>query len=134
MIQAGPILLFDGVCNLCNSLVRFVLKRDHDAKIRFAPLQSPAGQLFLKKFDADLDDIDTVVYITGNKYFIKSTAILQLLKDFGGGWQLFYGFIIIPKFIRDFFYDLIAKSRYRIFGKTDTCMVPAEDINERFLF
>ena len=134
MIQTGPILLFDGVCNLCNSLVRFIVKRDHDAKIRFAPLQSPAGQLFLKKFDADLDDIDTVVYITGNKYFIKSTAILQLLKDFGGGWQLFYGFIIIPKFIRDFFYDLIARTRYRTFGKTDKCMVPAEDIKERFLY
>lgn len=134
MTTPGPILLFDGVCNLCNGLVRFIVKRDQRGKIRFAPLQSTDGHSLRKKFNQDSDDIDTIFYINGSKYFIKSVAVLHILKDIGRGWQLFYVFIIIPKFIRDFVYDLIARTRYRIFGKTDTCMVPDEDINERFLF
>lgn len=133
MVISGPILLFDGVCNLCNSLVRFIIKRDPDAKIRFAPLQSHAGQSLLKISGLAASEIDSVVYITGDKHFIKSSAVLHLLKESGGRWRLFYGFIIIPEFIRDFFYTMIAKSRYKVFGKSETCMVPTPDIKERFL-
>ena len=132
MITSGTILLFDGVCNLCNGLVRFIIRRDPGAKIKFTPLQSPVGRSLLKKFDLSADDIDSVVYVAGEKYYLKSSAVLHVLKELGGGWRLFYGFIIIPKFIRDFFYNLIARSRYRIFGKTKTCMVPMPDIEERF--
>lgn len=133
MLTSGNILLFDGVCNLCNGLVRFIIRRDPDAIIKFASLQSPAGQSLLERFDLSAKEIDSVVYITGDKRYLKSSAILHLLKELGGGWRLFYGFIIIPGFIRDFFYNLIAVNRYRIFGKTDTCMVPAPDIMSRFL-
>jgi len=133
MNTTGPILLFDGICNLCNGLVRFIIKRDHNARMLFTPLQSQAGQSLMKKFKPDTDEIDTVIYISGEKYFLKSAAILHILKDLGRAWRLFYGLIIIPKFIRDFLYDLIARSRYRIFGKTDTCMIPPDNIKERFL-
>jgi predicted DCC family thiol-disulfide oxidoreductase YuxK len=132
MITTGPILIFDGVCILCSRLVKFVIRRDRSAKITFAQLQSPAGQSLLQRFDLRADDIDTVVYITGQKLHLKSSAILCLLKDMGGTWSLFYGFIIIPEFIRDYFYNLIARNRYRIFGKTESCMMPDPDIEKRF--
>lgn len=133
MLTSGNILLFDGVCNLCNGLVRFIIRRDPDAIIKFASLQSPAGQSLLERFDLSAKEIDSVVYITGDKRYLKSSAVLHLLNDLSGGWRLFYSFIIIPGFIRDFFYNLISINRYRIFGKTDTCMVPAPDIMSRFL-
>lgn len=133
MNTSGNILLFDGVCNLCNGLVRFIIKRDPNAKIKFAPLQATEGQSLLKKFDLTTDNIDSVVYIAGDKHFLRSSAVLHLLKELGGGWKLFYVCIAVPHFIRDFFYNLIAKSRYKIFGKTEICMVPASDIAARFL-
>jgi predicted DCC family thiol-disulfide oxidoreductase YuxK len=133
MITAGPIVLFDGVCNLCISLVRFIIKRDPLAKIKFTPLQSVTGQMLLKKNDLDVGDVNSVIYITGGKSFAKSAAVLHMLKDLEGGWKLLFGLMIIPKFIRDLFYDLIARGRYGITGKSETCMVPAQDIEERFL-
>ena len=133
MTTSGPILLFDGVCNLCNGLVKFIIRRDRGAKIRFAPLQSPAGQSLLKISGLAANEIDSVVYMSGDKRFLKSSAVLHLLKELGGGWRLFYVFIIIPKFIRDFFYNIIARMRYKVFGKTESCMVPTPDIKERFL-
>lgn len=133
MIAPGPILLFDGFCNLCNNLVRFVIKQDRKKVIRFASLQSPPGNQLLRKFGLDSDDFDSVVYVSGERYYLKSSAVLHIFKDIGHGWRLVYGFIIIPKFIRDFLYDIISKSRHRIFGKTDACMVPSEEIKERFL-
>jgi len=133
MNESGPILLFDGVCNLCNRLVIFIIRRDKEAKIKFAALQSETGKYFLKKCNLSGESIDSIVYIEGTGCFLKSSAVLHLLKSIGGAWSLLQGFIVIPKFIRDFFYDLIAKNRYRIFGKTDTCLVPSQDIAERFL-
>lgn len=133
MITSSHILLFDGVCNLCNSLVRFIIKKDRDAKIKFTPLQSVSGNSLLKKINISASVTDSVIYITGDEFFLKSSALLHLLKDLGGVWKLFYGFIIIPLFIRDFFYNIIAKNRYKIFGKTDKCMVPASDHRERFV-
>ena len=127
------ILLFDGVCNLCNGIVQFTIKRDPKGKFKFASLQSDAAQLLLKKFGLSTDDFDSFVLVDGNKYFLKSSAGLQVLKELGGVWKLFYVFIIIPRPIRDFIYNIIAKTRYRIFGKRDQCMVPTEDIKQRFL-
>ena len=126
------ILLFDGICNLCNNLVFFIIKRDPKSQFKFAALQSETGKLLLKKYILESNNLNTVVYIKGEKYFLKSTAILNIIKDLGGYWKLFYAFIIIPKFIRDFIYDLIAKSRYQIFGKKESCMIPSPDINKRF--
>jgi len=127
------ILLFDGVCNLCNHIVQFTIKRDLKAKFKFATLQSENGQALLKKFDLPTDGFNTFVFINGNKYFLKSSAGLNVLKELGGVWKLFYAFIIFPKPLRDFIYNIIAKTRYRIFGKRDNCMIPTSDINQRFL-
>lgn len=128
-----PILLFDGVCNLCNSLVRFIIKRDRKAKIRFSPLQSAAGKSMLLKSELRESYLDSVVFIKGDKYFLRSSAILHLLNELGGAWKLFYGFLIIPPFMRDFIYRVIARTRYKVFGRTDSCMVPDEKIKSRFI-
>jgi predicted DCC family thiol-disulfide oxidoreductase YuxK len=133
MNGSDNIVLFDGVCNLCNGIVRFIMRRDHDRKIRFAPIQSALGQSLYKKFELSSDNIDTVIYISSDKYYLRSSAVLHVLKDIGGVWRFFYGLIIIPRVIRDLFYDQVARSRYLIFGKRDTCMIPDTDIADRFL-
>ena len=133
MNDSGPILLFDGVCNLCNRLVIFIIRRDKDARIKFAALQSETGKNFLMQCNLSGESIDSIVYIEGTSCFLKSSAVLHLLKSIGGAWSLLHGFIVIPKFIRDFFYDLVAKNRYRIFGRSEKCMIPSAEIIERFL-
>jgi predicted DCC family thiol-disulfide oxidoreductase YuxK len=133
MIAPSPILLFDGVCNLCNRLVIFIIRRDKKNRIRFAPLQSPVGKSFLEKHNITGEDINSIVYIEGDNYLLKSSAILHLLKILGGGWNLIYGLIIIPKFFRDFLYDIIARNRYWFFGKSDSCMISSPGFVDRFL-
>lgn len=133
MTHNEHIILFDGVCNLCNSSVQFVIKRDKKSIFKFASLQSESGQALLKKFDLPADDFNSFVYIKGEQCYLRSTAVLKVAKELGGGWILLYGFIIVPKFIRDFFYNMIAKSRYRIFGKQDSCMIPTPELRSRFL-
>ncbi|MEI6765044.1 MAG: thiol-disulfide oxidoreductase DCC family protein [Bacteroidota bacterium] len=127
------ILLFDGVCNLCNRTVQFTIKNDPRAKFKFASLQSDSGQALLQQFNLPTDRFDSLVLIKGNNYFVKSSAVLRILKELRGAWKLGYFFIILPRPFRDFFYNLIAKSRYRIFGKRETCMIPSPEINKRFL-
>ncbi len=133
MNNNAQIILFDGVCNLCNGFVQFLVKRDPKTKFKFASFQSTSGQTLLRKFGLPIDDFHSFVYIKGNNYFIKSAAGLNVLKDMGGVWQLFYVFILVPKFIRDFIYSFIAKKRYKLFGKRDVCMVPTPEIEKRFL-
>ena len=128
-----PILLFDGVCNLCNSTVQFVLKRDKKHYFKFASLQSNYGQLFLKKNKLPTSIYDTFILIEGNSYTIKSSAILKVFKQLSSLWPVLYIFIIIPKIIRDALYNIIAKNRYHIFGKKDSCMIPDKEILSRFM-
>lgn len=127
------ILLFDGVCNLCNRTVQFVIKRDSKTKFCFASLQSDFGQTLLKRFGLPLDDFDSFVLIKGNKYYLRSTAVLYVLKELGWIWKLLYAFIIFPRPIRDYVYSLIARSRYKVFGKRDHCMLPTPEQRDRFL-
>jgi len=127
------ILLFDGVCNLCNRVVQFVIKRDTKATIKFASLQSDAGQVLLKKVGLPTDNFTSIVLIINNNHYLKSTAGLRVLKKLGGVWKLLYVFIFLPKPLRDFIYDLIAKNRYQMFGKRDVCMLPTDDLKQRFL-
>ncbi|MFA4853630.1 MAG: DCC1-like thiol-disulfide oxidoreductase family protein [Bacteroidales bacterium] len=122
MINNENILLFDGFCNLCSRLVNFIIKRDKKAKFLFVSLQSASGQSMFKKFGLPTDDFDSVVYIRSDKYFLKSSAILHILKELGSIWKLFFIFIIIPNFICDFIYKIIAKTRYKIFGRHDSCI------------
>ncbi len=133
MEEKRPVLLFDGVCNLCNGVVQFVIKRDPAAKISFSSLQSDYGQSLLKQHNLPTDDFETFVLVEDGKYFQKSTAALKLMKSLGGGWQLLYAFMIIPAPIRDFFYSLVANNRYKLFGRSDECWLPSPELKARFL-
>ena len=127
------IVLFDGVCNLCNSTVQFIIRNDAKTKFRFASMQNESGQLLLRQLDLPLDRFDTLVYISDSKFYLKSTAVFMILRELGGGWHLLYFFIIFPRFLRDIVYDFIAKWRYRWFGKREKCIVPAPEYSDRFL-
>ncbi|HFS67003.1 MAG TPA: thiol-disulfide oxidoreductase DCC family protein [Flavobacteriia bacterium] len=127
-----PIIFFDGVCNLCNASVQFVIKRDKKKQFLFASLQSDVAKNILlhKKMKINLDSI---VLLKGKQLFVKSDAALEILKDLGFPYCIIYVFKIIPKFIRDFVYDIIAKYRYQWFGKRATCMIPTNDLKKRFI-
>jgi len=127
------IILFDGVCHLCDGFVQFVMNQDKAGAFRFAPLQSEAGRSLLQHFGLDENALDTVILIENGKYYTRSTAPLRIAKRIGGLWALTYVFIIIPKFLRDAGYNLIAKNRYRLFGKKDQCMIPTPEVRARFL-
>lgn len=132
--HSSYIILFDGVCNFCNSSINFVLDRDHKKKFMFGALQSETGKKLLEENGiAQTKDLDSVILIKNNKVYKKSAASLEIAKDLSGGWPLFYVLKIIPWFIRDIFYDLIAKNRYRLMGKRDACRMPAPGEKERFL-
>lgn len=132
-LEEENILLFDGICNLCNAFVKFIIKRDKKNRFKFAALQSIAGQALLKKTGLQTDNFTSFVLITGNHYSLRSSAGLSVLKKLGGLWKLFYFFIFIPRPLRDFIYNIIAKTRYKIFGRRDTCMIPTSDIKQKFL-
>ncbi|WP_407636380.1 thiol-disulfide oxidoreductase DCC family protein [Fictibacillus gelatini] len=132
-LHTKPIILFDGVCNLCSGIVQFIIKRDPDGKFLFAPLQSKVGKVLLEKFNLQDHPIDSFVYVKKNEHYVKSTAALHVVKDLGGCWKLLYPLIIIPRSVRDKVYDWIAKNRYKWFGQKESCMVPDSSIIERFL-
>lgn len=127
------IILFDGVCNFCNSSINFVIENDKRNLFKFAPLQSEIGQQLLAEHNIDSVETDSVILIENGKAYTHSTAALQIAKNLGGIWSLGYIFIILPKSIRDFFYKLFAKNRYRLFGKKDACMMPTPEIRAKFL-
>ncbi|WP_323740420.1 thiol-disulfide oxidoreductase DCC family protein [Filobacillus milosensis] len=126
------IILFDGVCNLCNGLVQFLLKRDKEDRFRFASLQGEQGQQLIQKHNIEYN-LDTFIYIKASKVFTKSTAALHVLKDLKGFWQLLFIFVLIPKFLRDPIYNCIANNRYKWFGKQDQCMMPKTEYKNKFL-
>ncbi len=127
------IILFDGVCNLCNGAVQFVIKHDKQKHFMFASLQSDAGQQLLKQHQLPQQNFNSFILIENNKAFIKSTAALMVAKQLSGIIKLLYGFIIVPPFIRNSVYNFIAKNRYKWFGKKDTCMMPTQNLTSRFL-
>ncbi|MBI2487857.1 MAG: thiol-disulfide oxidoreductase DCC family protein [Deltaproteobacteria bacterium] len=130
--QNNSIILFDGVCNLCSGIVLFTIRRDPQGIFKYAPLQSETGKSLLKQFGLPIDDFDSFVLVEGNKYYQKSTAVLRVAKRIRGLWPLIYLFIIVPRPIRDFIYDIVAKNRYRWFGKKEECLIPTPDIKSRF--
>jgi len=132
-VAESSVILFDGICNLCNGIVQFIIKRDPKGKFRFASLQSESGQKLLGKFGLPSDEFDSIVLIEGEQYFLKSTAGLRIIKELGGHWKLLFVFIYLPASFRDFIYDQIASSRYRIFGKRESCMIPTPELKARFL-
>lgn len=127
------IILFDGVCNLCNSSVNFIIDRDKKNIFKFAALQSEAGQKILDKSGMNKNDFDSVVLVDENKFYSKSSAALKIVKEFPFLWKALYIFIIIPAPLRNFFYDLVAKNRYNWFGKKDSCRMPSPELKNKFL-
>jgi predicted DCC family thiol-disulfide oxidoreductase YuxK len=127
------ILLFDGVCNLCNGFVQFVLKRNKKANVYFGALQSESGQRLLKEKGLSLDKFETLIVITNGKVLKQSHGVFFICQQLDFPWPLLGIFRIIPRFITDFIYDKIAKSRYAVFGQRDVCMMPTEDIKNRFI-
>jgi predicted DCC family thiol-disulfide oxidoreductase YuxK len=129
----SAIILFDGVCNFCDGAVNFLIERDAKNYFKFAPLQSENGQKLAAEHNIDLEKIDSVILIEGGEVYTHSTAALKIAKNLGGIWSLAYAFIIVPKFIRDYFYKLFAANRYRLFGKKDACMLPSPEVRAKFL-
>ena len=132
-ISIHQIILFDGVCNLCNGFVQFILKRDAKDVFRFGSLQSEKAQNLLKHKAPKALDLSTVVLIDGDKVATESDAVLLIAKKLGGVWSLCYVFIILPKFLRDAVYRFVAKHRYHIFGQRDSCMIPTPEIQKKFI-
>jgi predicted DCC family thiol-disulfide oxidoreductase YuxK len=128
-----PILLFDGVCNLCNGFVQWVIQRDPEARFRFAALQSEAGQRLLERHGLPTERFETFVLVEGEDYYTKSTAALRMCKRLGLPYSLLYPFVAVPHSVRDRVYEFVAANRYDWFGQRDRCMVPPSDLEDRFL-
>ena len=128
-----PVIFFDGVCNLCNASVQFIIKKDSKKNFMFSSLQSDAGQAILLQNKLENLDFDTIILLEDGIIYDKSTAILKILRKLSGLYKLGYLFIAVPKFIRDFVYKIISKNRYKWFGKRDSCMIPTEELKLRFL-
>lgn len=128
-----PLILFDGVCNLCNSSVQFIIKNDPEGYFRFASLQSETGQKILEQFNMKKDDFDTFILYENGQIFTQSTGVLRVLKNLKNYYRFFYIFIIIPSFIRNFIYNFVSRYRYRFFGRKDACMVPTPELKARFI-
>ncbi len=134
-MQAIPnnIVIFDGVCNLCNGFVQRLIKIDKSHKLQFVSLQSPVAIALLAQHHYNAHELQTVVFVKNGKLYIKSNAILAIAKTVGGLWQLLYCGKIIPCALRDYAYSYVASKRYKWFGKLDTCMMPTKELQERFL-
>jgi predicted DCC family thiol-disulfide oxidoreductase YuxK len=132
-MEHRAVVLFDGVCNLCDQSVQFILKRDKKGYFQFASLQSEAGQQILKENNLPTDDFDSFVLVENGKLYQRSSGALRVCRRLGGAWPLLYGFIIVPAFIRNAVYNWVARNRYRWFGKKDACMMPKPEWRERFL-
>ncbi|MDI9320776.1 MAG: thiol-disulfide oxidoreductase DCC family protein [Phycisphaerales bacterium] len=133
MNSESPIILFDGICNLCNGSVQFVIRHDKKKQFKFTSLQSVRGQQLTRSEGKDPTSHNSFILIKSGNYYYRSTAALKVLLMLGGIWRSFYLFIIIPRFIRDAVYNFIAQNRYRIFGKKNECILPNDELRDRFL-
>jgi predicted DCC family thiol-disulfide oxidoreductase YuxK len=127
-----PVVLFDGVCKLCNGSVNFILRRDRKGRLKLASLQSDYGQQMIASQGKTSDVLDSLLLVEGEQISENSTAIIRITKYLDGAWPLCMVFLIIPRFIRDFFYDIIANNRYRWFGKYEACRLHDPEFEDRF--
>lgn len=131
--DSSVIILFDGICNLCNGFVQFVIARDPLGRFRFCSLQSDTAKALLRKTSVDASALSTVVLLEQDQVYTESTAVLRIARKLGGGWPALFVFILIPAFIRNGVYRWVARRRYRLFGKRAECMIPQADWQDRFL-
>lgn len=127
------VVLFDGVCNLCNRSVQFIIKRDHSSQFYFAALQSEYGRKQKRELGIPDSSMQSIILVRGNQYFQRSSAVLEIASMLGGVWSVLYVLKIIPRFLRDWIYNGIANNRYRWFGRQDQCMIPTPELKARFL-
>lgn len=128
-----PVLLFDGVCNLCNGVVQFIIPRDPAGEIRFAPLQSAAGKALLSGHGLPPNDLDSVVLVDEGEVYRKSEAVIRVAELLGWPYRAGAASRVVPRSIRDALYDVVAANRYDVFGRKDQCMLPDDDVSDRFL-
>lgn len=129
----SAIVLFDGVCNFCDSSVNFIIERDRAGYFKFAPLQSEIGEKLLAENGIDRVETDSVVLVEDGKVYTHSTAALRVARKLDGAWSSLYYMIYVPRALRDAAYKLFAKYRYKLFGKKDECMLPSPEIRARFV-
>lgn len=129
----NPVIFFDGVCNLCTGSVQFIIKHDPKHYFRFASLQSELGQQFLQQNGLSADTFDSFIVWEDGKYYTESTAALRVVRKLNGLWSGLYTFILLPAFIRNSVYKLIARNRYRWFGKKEVCWLPTAELNSLFI-
>jgi len=127
------VILFDGVCNFCNSSVNFVIDRDKDGYFKYGALQSDEGTALLTQSGYDSTYLESILLIEGGHIYRDSEAALRVARRLSGLWPMLYGCIIIPRFLRDAVYNWIARNRYKWFGKMDSCRIPTPDIRSRFI-
>lgn len=132
-VSEDPIVLFDGVCNLCNRSVQMILRHDREARFRFASLQSPVGERLRDELGIDRGKVDSVILVEGDRWYKESDAALRIAGGLGGLWKALQVFRLIPPPLRDAAYRLIARNRYRWFGRRETCWLPTPELRERFL-
>ena len=125
--------MFDGVCNLCNAFVNFVIDRDPRSYFQFGALQSDPGHTLLRRYRMPTQDPQTIVLIEDGRTYVESTAALRIFRRLSGVWPVLYLFIVVPRRLRDPMYRLIAQHRYRWFGRRDECRLPEPGIEDRFL-
>ena len=128
-----PVILFDGVCNLCSNVVQFIIKRDRKNVFRFASLQSDFGSSVLQKFNLPGDAFDSFILLKNGKIYSKSTAALLVAKELSGAWPLLSFLMVIPAFLRNSVYDVVAKNRYKWFGRKQACWIPSPPLKNKFL-
>jgi predicted DCC family thiol-disulfide oxidoreductase YuxK len=131
--DAGPVLLFDGVCNLCNGAIRFVVRHDTAERFRFAPLQSDAARRLTADCDADPSDLDSVVLVEDGECHVRSEAALRTARHLASPYDRLWALRFVPRPLRDAVYDLVAEHRYDVFGRREECMVPSPELEARFL-
>lgn len=126
------VVVFDGTCNWCNAWVNFTMVRDR-GHFRFATLQSDKGQALLSLLELPLQNFETFLLLERGHVFTKSTAALRIARQLSGGWPLLYGFILMPRWLRDMLYDCVARHRYRLMGKSERCRIPTAEEQSRFV-
>lgn len=132
-VEAGPVLFFDGVCNLCNGAVQFVIERDRNERIRFASLQSEVGGAVLDKLSLPDDELQTIILVEGDRAYTKSAAVIRVCELLGGVYGLARVGWLLPRPVRDWLYTYVADHRYQWFGRKDQCMIPTPDLQSRFV-
>ena len=131
-MKAQPVIFFDGVCNLCNASVQFVIEHDKENYFKFSALQGDYAKEVLPRFNVNPRGLTSTLLLEDGKLYTKSSSALRVAKKLKGFWPLLYGFNIVPKFIRDWVYDIVAKNRYKWWGKQKNCYVPTPELKNKF--